>query len=148
MRVHSKSKRDKFPSVGSAANPVFNSVFNTLDVGILIVDSEGFFVDMNDCYCRMVGYERRELIGKYFLEIVPEIQRDFALDTFNSAMSSPVARQTLTEFPIQRKDGHIFGVTCKLSILTEPDGTRYMMVGITDVTETNNYKHLLEETEL
>ncbi len=148
MRVHSKSKRDKFPSVGSAANPVFNSVFNTLDVGILIVDSEGFFVDMNDCYCRMVGYERRELTGKYFLEIVPEIQRNFALYTFNSAMSSPVPRQTLTEFPIQRKDGHIFGVNCKLSILTEPDGTRFMMVGITDVTETNNIKHLLEETEL
>jgi len=148
MRVHSKSKQDKFPSIGSAANPVFNSVFNTLDVGILIVDSEGFFVDMNDSYCRMVGYERKELIGKYFLEIVPDFQRDLALYTFNSAMSSPVPRQTITEFPIQRKDGHIFGVNCKLSILTEPDGTRYMMAGITDITETNNYKHLLEETEL
>jgi PAS domain S-box-containing protein len=148
MRVHSKSKRDKFPSIGSAANPVFNSVFNALDVGVLIVDSDGFFVDMNDSYCRMIGYERRELIGKYFLEIVPEVQRDFALCTFNSVMSSPVPRQSLTEFPIQRKDGHIFGVNCKLSVLTEPDGTRYMMVGITDITQTNNYKYLLEETEL
>ena len=148
MRVHSKSKRDKFSSIDSAANPVFNSIFNTLDVGILIVDSEGFFIDVNESYCRMLGYERRELVGKYFLEIVPDTQRDFALLTFNSAMSSTVPRQTITEFPIQRKDGHVFGVNCKLSILTEPDGARYMMAVITDVTETNNYKHLLEETEL
>jgi PAS domain S-box-containing protein len=148
MRVHSRSKRDKFPAVGSAVNPVFNSVFNALDVGILVVDGDGFFVDMNDSFCRMVGYERRELIGKYFLGVVPEIQRDFTLYTFNTAMSSPVPKQTVTEFPVQRKDGHIFGANCKLSVLTEPDGTRYMMVSITDITETNNYKHLLEETEL
>lgn len=148
MRIHSKSKRDKFPAVASAANPVFNSVFNALEVGILVVDSEGLFVDMNESYCRMIGYERRELIGKYFLTVVPEIQRDFTLYTFNSAMSSPVPKQTVTEFPIQRKDGHIFGANCQLTVITEPDGTRYMMVCITDVTETNNYKHLLEETEL
>lgn len=148
MRVHSKSKGKTFPKVGSAANPVFNSVFNALEVGILVVDSDGFFIDMNDSFCQMIGYERRELIGKYFLGVVPEIQRDFTLYTFNTAMSSPVPRQTVTEFPIQRKDGHIFGVNCKLSVLTEPDGSRYMMVSITDVTETNNYKHLLEETEL
>ncbi len=80
--------------------------------------------------------------------MVPEIQRDFTLYTFNSAMSSPVPRQTVAEFPIQRKDGHIFGANCQLTVITEPDGARYMMVCITDVTETNNYKHLLEETEL
>jgi PAS domain S-box-containing protein len=148
MRIHSKSKRDKFPAVASAANPVFNSVFNSLEVGILVVDSEGFFVDMNESYCRMIGYERKELIGKYFLTVVPDLQRDFTLYTFNAAMSSPVPKQTVAEFPIQRKDGHIFGANCQLTIITEPDGTRYMMVCITDVTETNNYKHLLEETEL
>jgi len=148
MRVHSKSRRGEFPAVGSAANPVFNSIFNSLDVGILVADSKGFFVDMNDSFCRLTGYERRELLGQYFLTVVPEIQRDFTNYTFNSVMSSPVPRQTVIEFPIQRKDGHIFRVNCKLNVLTEPDGARYMMVSITDITETNNYKQLLEETEL
>jgi PAS domain S-box-containing protein len=134
--------------VSSASNPVFNSVFNALEVGILVVDGQGYFVDMNESYCRMIGYERRELIGKYFLTVVPEIQRDFTLYTFNAAMSSPVPKQTVTEFPILRKDGHIFGANCQLTVITEPDGTRFLMVCITDITETNNYKHLLEETEL
>jgi PAS domain S-box-containing protein len=148
MRIHSKSRGAKFPAVSSASNPVFNSVFNALEVGILVVDCEGFFVDMNESYCRMIGYDRKELIGKYFLTIVPEIQRDFTLYTFNAAMSSPVPKQTVTEFPILRKDGHIFGANCQLTVITEPDGTRFLMVCITDITETNNYKHLLEETEL
>lgn len=148
MRIHSKSKGAKFPAVSSASNPVFNSVFNALEVGILVVDCEGFFVDMNESYCRMIGYERKELVGKYFLTVVPEIQRDFTLYTFNAAMSSPVPKQTITEFPILRKDGHIFGANCQLTVITEPDGSRFLMVCITDITETNNYKHLLEETEL
>jgi PAS domain S-box-containing protein len=148
MRIHSKSRGAKFPAVSSASNPVFNSVFNALEVGILVVDCEGFFVDMNESYCRMIGYDRKELIGKYFLSVVPEIQRDFTLYTFNAAMSSPVPKQTVTEFPILRKDGHIFGANCQLTVITEPDGSRFLMVCITDITETNNYKHLLEETEL
>jgi PAS domain S-box-containing protein len=148
MRVHSKSHRSEFPAVGTGPNPVFNSIFNSLDVGILVADNKGFFVDMNDSFCRMTGYDRRELLGQYFLTVVPEIQRDFTNYTFNSVMSSPVPRQTVIEFPIQRKDGHIFRVNCKLNVLTEPDGARFMMVSITDITETNNYKHLLEETEL
>ena len=148
MRVHSKSQQGNFPAVGSADNPVFNSIFNSLDVGILVADNDGFLIEMNDSFCRMTGYERHELRGQYFLTLVPEIQRDFTNYTFNAAISSPAPRQTVIEFPIQRKDGHIFRVNCKLNVLTEPDGTRYMMVSITDVTETNNYKHLLEETEL
>jgi PAS domain S-box-containing protein len=148
MRIHSKSKREKFSAISGAGNPVFNSVFNALEVGILVVDSEGFFVDMNESYCRMIGYDRRELIGKHFITVVPEIQRDFTLYTFNSAMSSPVPGQKILEFPILRKDGHVFGSNCQLTVISGPDGARYMMVSVTDVTETNNYKHLLEETEL
>ncbi len=148
MRVRSKSRRGNFPAVGNADNPVFNSIFNSLDVGILVADNEGLFVDMNDSFCRMTGYERHELLGQYFLTIVPEIQRDFTNYTFNAVMAADEPRQTVIEFPIQRKDGHIFRVNCKLNVLTDPDDTRYMMVTITDITETNIYKHLLEETEL
>jgi PAS domain S-box-containing protein len=148
MRVHSKVKRGKLSVQGNANNPVFKEVFNALDVGILVLDSEGYFVDVNESYCRMLGYERRELVGKHFLTVVPDVQRDFTVDAFNSAMASPVPRQPVTEFHIQRKDGHIFGINCGITVITQPDGARYLIASITDITETNNYKHLLEETEL
>ncbi|HEX6428942.1 MAG TPA: PAS domain S-box protein [Niastella sp.] len=148
MRVHSKVKRGKLSAQGNANNPVFNAVFNALDVGILVLDSEGYFVDVNESYCRMVGYERGELVGKHFLTVVPDVQRDFTVDAFNAAMASPVPRQPVTEFHIQRKDGHIFGINCGITVITQPDGSRYLIASITDITETNNYKHLLEETEL
>lgn len=148
MRVRSKSQRNKFSAMRDPDNPVCNAVFNSLDVGVLVVDSEGFFIDMNETYCRMIGYERKELIGKHFLTVVPEPQRDLTLYTFNEAMGAPVRKQTVGEFHVQRKDGHIFGVYCKLNVVTEPDGRRYVIASITDITETNNYKQLLDETEL
>jgi PAS domain S-box-containing protein len=147
MRVHSKAKRDKIPAIGSANNPVFNAVFNSLNVGVLLLDSEGFFIDVNECYCRLIGYERRELVGKHFLNIVPDLQKDFVLRSFKEDMAIHGTR-TINEFPIQRKDGHIFGANCSVTVINEPDGYRYMTVCISDVTETYNYKHLLEETEL
>jgi PAS domain S-box-containing protein len=147
MRVHSKTKRDQFPAIGGANNPVFNAVFNSLNVGILILDSDGYYVDVNDSYCRLIGYERSELLGKHFLTVVPELQQDFTLRAFSEDMSSGVGR-TITEFPIQRKDGRIFNANCNATVITNPDGYRYMAVCTTDITETHNYKHLLEETEL
>lgn len=148
MRVRSKSKRDKYSAPDNANNPVSNAVFNALDVGILVLDSEGYFVDVNESYCRMLGYERSELIGKHFLTVVPDEQRDFTVNAFNAAMSSPIPRQPVTEFHIRRKDGLIFGINCGITVITQPDGTQYLIASITDITETNNYKHLLEETEL
>lgn len=147
MRVHSKIKRDKVPAKDSTKKPGFNAVFNSVNVGILILDSTGYFIDVNDCYCEMIGYERRELIGKHFLTIVPELQKDFVLQSFNEDMSSNAGR-TITEFPIQRKDGRIFAAHISVTVITEPDGYRYMTVCATDITETNNNKHLLEEAEL
>lgn len=147
MRVHSKIKRDKSPAKGSAKKPGFNAVFNSLNVGILILDSEGYFIDVNDCYCRMLGYERNELIGQHMLSIVPEQLKDSVRHSMNEDMASNAGR-TIPEFPIQRKDGHIFAAHLSVTVISEPDGYRYLTVCVTDITEANNHKHLLEETEL
>ena len=103
---------------GNANNPGFNAVFNSLNVGVLILDSEGYFMDVNNSYCRLIGYERKELVGKHFLTVVPELQKDFVVRSFNEDMSSNASR-TLTEFPIQRKDGHIFAANCNVTVIVE-----------------------------
>ncbi|OQP66280.1 hypothetical protein A3860_12305 [Niastella vici] len=147
MRVHSKAKREKKPATARAASLLFNPVFNNLDVGILILDCKGYYIDMNDTYCQMIGFDRSELIGNHFLTVVPEMQKDFVQRSFNEDITSGAPRK-ITEFAVQRKDGHVFVANCSVTIITEPDGFRYMTVCMTDVTATTNYKHLLEETEL
>src|SRR5690242_5486451 len=107
MRVHSKAKRAKTPARNSAASLMFNPVFNNLDVGILILDSKGYYIDVNDTYCRMIGYDRKELIGNHFLTIVPELQKEFVQRSFNEDIVTGAGRK-VTEFAVQRKDGHVF----------------------------------------
>ncbi|MBO9203857.1 MULTISPECIES: sensor histidine kinase [Niastella] len=148
MRAQPKYKKEKAPVIRSTNNPQLSPVLNSLDVGILFADREGFIFDMNNSFCRILGYERDELIGKYFLTLVPEPQHDCTLLTFTEAMGSPNPRPAEAEFPVQSKDGYIFGANCKLTVITKPDGGRYMIGSITDVTEINNYKQLLDETEL
>lgn len=148
MHVHPNYKKKKFLTSGNTNNPLLSSVINSLDEGIFFVDREGFIFDMNDRFCSMSGYDRKELIGKYFLTMMPESHRDRTLYSFTAAMGAVVPRPAAAEFPVQSKDGYIFKANCKLTVVTEPDGARYMIGSITDVTETNIYKQLLEETEL
>lgn len=145
MCAHSKNKQKDFSNIERTNN---SKVLNSLDVGILFADREGFIFDMNDSFCRMLGYEREELIGKYFLTVVPEPQRDCTLLSFTLAMDSPIPRPAEAEFPVQTKDGYIFGANCRLTVITKPDGSRYMVGTVTDTTEVNNYKELLDETEM
>jgi PAS domain S-box-containing protein len=147
MRVHSKSKRGLDPAINSANKPTFNSVFNSLDAGILIIDSEGYFIEVNDSYCRMIQYERRELIGKHIMTVVPEMQKSVVMRLFSDDLFANATRK-VTEIPIQRKDGHIFSASCSATVINEPNGARYMTVCITDNSEISKYKHLLEEAEL
>jgi PAS domain S-box-containing protein len=49
----------------------FKSIIETTDLCICVTDAKGFFVAVNDNYCRVYKYERHELIGKHFSIVVP-----------------------------------------------------------------------------
>jgi PAS domain S-box-containing protein len=145
--MRAQLKKKKFSVTGSTI-PLLNSVLDSLDVGILFVDREGLIFDVNNSFCGMLEYERKELIGKYFITLVPETRRDCTLLSFAAAIGSTIPPPAMAEFPIQRKDGYIFRANCKIMVITGPDGARYMIGCMTDVTKTNYYKQLLDETEL
>lgn len=55
---------------------LFKSIFNDAENGICIVDYDGKFVELNNIFADMFGYDKVELIGKYYSEILTEDSRD------------------------------------------------------------------------
>ncbi|NUQ37024.1 MAG: GAF domain-containing protein [Caldilineales bacterium] len=84
--------------------------------GVFIANQEGFFVDVDDKACALLGYSRAELVGMYFRQtIAGESLQPYASIRAALAGGAPL----LAEWRLRRKDGSL--ITCEISaaILSE-----------------------------
>jgi len=52
------------------ARPRYHSLFDHAADGIVVVNGQSYYLDVNASMCRMLGYTREELIGRHGSEIV------------------------------------------------------------------------------
>jgi PAS domain S-box-containing protein len=82
----------------------YRALFETTQDGIMIVDDQGYYVEVNESMCRILKAPRERLIGAHFSEFIPpqglqEAENDFAqLKTFSTFEG---------EFPLMTADGQI-----------------------------------------
>jgi PAS domain S-box-containing protein len=96
--------------------------------GIFVADLEGRYTQVNSAGCRMLGYEREEIIGKTILDIV----RPEDIPRFTQHQARLVAGDVeLGEWIVRRKDGTLLPVEVSAKIL--PDGQWQAFVR--DITE-------------
>jgi PAS domain S-box-containing protein len=101
----------------------YRTLFDYAPDGIVIADSESYYLDANVSMCRMLGYTRSELIGLHALDIVVETKAarvDLALEAIKAKSDY---RQ---EWQFKRKDGSVFAA--EVIATTMPDGTLLGMV--------------------
>ena len=114
------------------------TIENSFD-GYLVVDSEGCFTEVNDIYCRMIGYTREELLsmGIKNVEVIEDPE-----DTRKHMRSLIEKGKDLFETRHRCKDGRIIDVEIN-SIFTDYKGGQFYSF-LRDVTE----KKKLEEQYL
>jgi PAS domain S-box-containing protein len=82
----------------------YRALFETSQDGIMIVDDQGRYVEVNESLCRILKAPREKLVGAHFSEFIPpvalgEAENDFTrLKTFSSFEG---------EFPLLAADGQI-----------------------------------------
>jgi PAS domain S-box-containing protein len=82
----------------------YRALFEATQDGIMIVDNEGRYVEVNESLCRILKAPRERLIGAHFSEFIPpsvlsEAEKDFLeLKSFSSFEG---------EFPLMTADGQI-----------------------------------------
>ncbi len=111
-----------------ASEARYHTLFEYAPDGIVIVDSKGYYLDVNASICRMLGYTRDEFIGLNATDIVapaeiPHIEQ--ALDVIKN--KSDYQR----EWQFRRKDGSVFSVDTIATAM--PDGN--LLALIRDITE-------------
>jgi PAS domain S-box-containing protein len=104
-------------------------------------DLDGRFTDVNQAACRLLGYERDELIGKTIFDIIPAEDAD-RLRAVRADLLLP-GRVHTAEWTQQRKDGTFVPVEVSSNIL--PDGRWQAFVR--DVSERKRVEQTLHESE-
>jgi len=104
-------------------------------------DLDGRFTDVNQAACRLLGYERDELLGKTIFDIIPAEDAD-RLRAVRADLLLP-GRVNTAEWTQQRKDGTFVPVEVSSNIL--PDGRWQAFVR--DVSERKRVEQALQESE-
>ena len=111
----------------------FRNFFEAGAIGMVMGDPEGRFVQVNEAFCRMIGYAEAELIGTPFQALVhPE---DLASESVEliALLKGQIPHYQREERLIHRQ-GHYLWVKVSVSLVRDAGGTPlHLIAGITDI---------------
>ena len=111
----------------------FRRIVETAAEGFLLLDNNFSIVDVNNAYCRLLGYPREELLGRRFIEFVTSEFKSFMMA--NKGRSSSRERREF-EGEVIGRDGRLIPVLVHESTLRDDNGVAIGNTAfITDMTE-------------
>ena len=117
---------------------------NSMSTGMRVLDLEGRIAYVNPAFCRMIGWNEADLIGRMppFPYWVPG-RHESHLHTLQNVLSGKTPSSGL-ELDAQRRDGSRFTARMYVSPLREPNGTQIgWMTSMTDITEPKRIREAL-----
>lgn len=117
---------------------------NSMSTGMRVLDLEGRIAYVNPAFCRMIGWNEADLIGRMppFPYWVPG-RHEAQYKTLENMLSGKSPSSGL-EIEAQRRDGSRFNARMYVSPLLDPNGTQIgWMTSMTDITEPKRIREAL-----
>jgi len=111
---------------------LLTSVFDVSEVGIVVSDQNYRILRINDSFIRIYGWDRDDLIGKEFIELVTPDERDKARKSHEEFLQSGI--RSSGEMKIIRKDGNIANALFTTAALELSQGRKFQVTTIMDIT--------------
>ncbi|GAB2635387.1 PAS domain S-box protein [Belliella aquatica] len=144
MGIIDISEKIEFSAQLNRSEKLLTSVFDANNTGICITDSEGKFVDVNDEYCKIYGYSKKELIGYHFTKVVPQEYKKHLEKLHDEFIDGK--EELSAEWSVMRKNGALIDVFASAKLLVYEDGSRYKVTSVKDITENKRYKNILQRS--
>ena len=117
---------------------------NSMSTGMRVLDLEGRIAYVNPAFCRMIGWNEADLIGRMppFPYWVPG-RHELHQQTLDSVLAG-VTPSSGIELEAQRRDGSRFTARMYVSPLLDPSGNQIgWMTSMTDITEPRRIREAL-----
>ena len=107
------------------------------------VDEEGYFIYMNETGVSRFGYAKEEIIGKRYVDFIPEEYRLRVFEYYTSVKEEG-KQADYNEFPIVSKGGEIFWIGQNVQRMTDKEGSVYFSAVARDITQRKVLSDQLE----
>jgi diguanylate cyclase (GGDEF)-like protein/PAS domain S-box-containing protein len=120
ISLRSESERLRSEVALARAEARFRTVFEGAPMGIVVIDVDGTLRESNAAFDSMLGYERRELIGKTFRELSDEADGERTLEAFGALVRGEVSSFE-HEMRYRRKNGSTMWAEVSVTYVPEDD---------------------------
>ncbi|MEZ0370189.1 MAG: PAS domain S-box protein, partial [Candidatus Sericytochromatia bacterium] len=121
--VKDLTERRQAEAAQQASEAYYRKLFDYAPDGIVIADSESYYLDANPSICQMLGYSAQELIGLHASDILTPPEIAYIAPTVNALNAN---LDHYREWQFRRKDGSCFEAEVIASRL--PDGNLLGMI--------------------
>jgi len=123
----------------------FRRIVETAGEGFMLMDQNLVIVDVNDAYCRMLGYSREEILGKTPLDLASEEFRQFMISNREKILAKEYRK---LEGEVKSKDGRRIPILVHGNNLRNDSGEIIgNMAFVTDMTEQKKAMALAAEVQ-
>ncbi|MCW8850023.1 MAG: PAS domain S-box protein, partial [Melioribacteraceae bacterium] len=125
----------------------YRSIFQSGGSGIVITNSQNYFVEVNPRFCEILGYSKEELLKLTFLDITHPEDLEKSKQIMMKLHSGEEKRVNI-EKRYYRKDGSIIWGSISVSLMKDKESDTTYNVGIfEDITARVNYFNALKARE-
>jgi PAS domain S-box-containing protein len=129
------------PARGDAA---FREAFAHAAIGMSLVTLDGRYVQVNESFCRMIGYTEAELLATDFQHITHPEDLENDLDHVRRLLTGEVTHYHMEKRYV-RKNGSVLPILLSVAVVRETDGTpMHFVAQMQDLTS----RHQLEAERL
>lgn len=130
----------------SKSEAKYRSLVEEPGAGVATIDVKGKFTYVNNALCKMIGYSKKELIGKQFVRFLYPEDKEITLKIFQNMAKNPKKDLSL-ESRIMHKNGHIIYCYSKPTTFTYENKIIEFSAIITDITELKKAEEKLRCSE-
>lgn len=150
MTSSTPSKINPPATPNNAADRIFEPAFDSVDIGLIVIDSAGHIVAWNDWMARTSRRSAAEVVGKAFLDVYPKARitrlPSVIEDAFQVGSSGLLTHTLNSLLPLRLEDGG----ELLHNIIVRPLPTAessYCLLQVTDVTAAVTRERVLRERQ-
>ncbi|WP_247729087.1 PAS domain S-box protein [Halovivax limisalsi] len=124
----------------------YETVVETVNDGVYVVDDEGRFTMVNDAYVEMTGYDRDDLIGAHVSLVVDQAVAERAQVT-EAEMRHGGSNGSTVEAELRRADGERLPSEATFALLASPDEPDRRVGVVRDISDRRERERELRRKE-